>query len=65
MSLTRYSAYIGSIALAAVTGWLALRHPDARWMFAVFAGLAIVGTVDIFQRKSTLRRNYPILAHFR
>jgi glutamate synthase domain-containing protein 2 len=65
MSLTRYSAYIASIGLAAFTGWLALRHPDARWMFAVFAVLVVIGTVDILQRKSTLRRNYPLLAHFR
>src|SRR5688572_30593590 len=65
MSLTRYSAYIASLGLAAVTGWLALRHPDARWMFAVFAVLVVIGTIDLFQKKSTLRRNYPLLAHFR
>ena len=32
---------------------------------AVFGGLAILGTVDLLQSKSTLRRNYPIFAHIR
>src|SRR5690606_32780196 len=27
--------------------------------------LAVLGTVDLLQRRSTLRRNYPVLAHFR
>ncbi|HRA57724.1 MAG TPA: FMN-binding glutamate synthase family protein [Thermomonas sp.] len=40
-------------------------HPHAWWAVAVFAGLALLGTLDMLQRKSTLRRNFPILAHFR
>nr|WP_183961183.1 FMN-binding glutamate synthase family protein [Chiayiivirga flava] len=38
-------------------GWLTL--------FAVSAALSIVGIWDLLQRRSTLRRNYPILAHLR
>src|SRR5690606_23495591 len=30
-----------------------------------FGALAALGTVDVLQRRSTLRRNYPLLAHFR
>src|SRR5687768_12658932 len=65
MSLSRYSAYIASLLLTAVSGWFALHNPEWRWAFAIFALLAIVGTVGLLQRKSTLRRNYPLLAHFR
>ena len=32
---------------------------------ALFAGLTILGTWDLVQRKRTISRNYPILAHFR
>ncbi|HEX2083743.1 MAG TPA: FMN-binding glutamate synthase family protein, partial [Xanthomonadaceae bacterium] len=32
---------------------------------AIAAPLALLGTMDVLQRRSTLRRNYPILAHFR
>ena len=57
MSLSRYSAYIASLVLTAASGWLALHNPEWRWAFAIFALLAIVGTVDLLQHKSTLRRN--------
>ena len=32
---------------------------------AAFGGLALVGVADLLQRRSTLRRTYPLLAHFR
>jgi glutamate synthase domain-containing protein 2 len=65
MSLSRYSAYITSVALTAVTGAMSLHNPEWRWAAVIFAAIAFLGTVDLFQKKSTLRRNYPILAHFR
>jgi glutamate synthase domain-containing protein 2 len=66
MSLSRYAVYIASLALTAVTGWLALRGaPEWRWAAGAFGFVALVGTADLLQRKSTLRRNYPVLAHFR
>ncbi|HRO64036.1 FMN-binding glutamate synthase family protein [Thermomonas sp.] len=63
--MSRYTAYAASIVLALVLLLLALRFPQAWWGVAVFAGLALLGTLDMLQRKSTLRRNYPLLAHFR
>ncbi|HRQ36040.1 MAG TPA: FMN-binding glutamate synthase family protein, partial [Chiayiivirga sp.] len=63
--MSRYTAYAASIVLALVLLALALRFPQAWWGVAVFAGLALLGTLDMLQRKSTLRRNYPLLAHFR
>ncbi len=35
------------------------------WVLAVAGALAALGTWDLLQRRSTLRRNYPLLAHFR
>jgi glutamate synthase domain-containing protein 2 len=39
--------------------------PGWWWAVAVFGALAVLGTVDLVQRRSTLRRNYPLLAHLR
>ncbi|RZA19739.1 MAG: FMN-binding glutamate synthase family protein [Lysobacteraceae bacterium] len=63
--MSRYSAYIASIALALVSLLLATARSDWWWGVAIFGGLALLGTLDLLQRKSTLRRNYPLLAHFR
>ena len=35
------------------------------WLVAVSGGLTAVGVIDLLQKKRALRRNYPILAHFR
>ena len=63
--MSRYTAYVASIVLAFGALALAQWHPHAWWAVAVFGGLALLGTLDMLQRKSTLRRNFPILAHFR
>src|SRR5438552_867506 len=65
MSFSRFSAYLSCLALMVITGLYALHHAAWLWAFAVFAGLSILGTIDLLQAKSTLRRNYPLLAHFR
>ncbi|MDY6797925.1 MAG: FMN-binding glutamate synthase family protein [Pseudomonadota bacterium] len=61
----RYSAYVLSILFFFV--FLALSGQS--WFFgllaAVAGGLVVLGTWDIIQRKHTVSRNYPILAHFR
>ncbi|HEY0063799.1 MAG TPA: FMN-binding glutamate synthase family protein [Telluria sp.] len=35
------------------------------WLVAVSLALTAVGVTDLLQKKQALRRNYPILAHFR
>jgi glutamate synthase domain-containing protein 2 len=64
--MSRYALYLASLALtllslAAVVaygaGWI--------WLPVVFGAFAALGTWDLLQTRSTLRRNYPILAHFR
>ncbi|QNP40926.1 FMN-binding glutamate synthase family protein [Lysobacter solisilvae (ex Woo and Kim 2020)] len=62
----RYAAYVASLLLLAGSAAIAAWRSGA-WWFAVaaFGVLAIVGTLDLLQKRSTLRRNYPLLAHFR
>ncbi|MCW0456149.1 FMN-binding glutamate synthase family protein [Xanthomonas sacchari] len=61
----RYLAYIASCVLLALSIALCAIWPLWGWGVAAFAVLAVLGTVDLLQTRSTLRRNYPILAHFR
>jgi glutamate synthase domain-containing protein 2 len=63
--VSRYSAYIASVALALLSLWLVRFGVEWWWGVALFGALALLGTIDLLQRRSTLRRNYPILAHFR
>ena len=61
----RYAAYVSCLLLAAFS--LGMGFIDAHWWWAlaVFGALAALGTWDLLQTRSTLRRNYPLLAHFR
>jgi glutamate synthase domain-containing protein 2 len=62
----RYAPYAASLLLLAVSlALLAFGERQWAWGVAVFGVLALIGTADLLQRDSTLRRNYPILAHFR
>jgi glutamate synthase domain-containing protein 2 len=61
----RYLAYVASWVLLALSIALCTLWPLWGWGVAAFAILAALGTVDLLQTRSTLRRNYPILAHFR
>ena len=63
--MLRYAPYLASLALALLSVALAAVHPQWWWGVAGFGLLAALGTADLLQRKSTLRRNYPLLAHFR
>ena len=40
---------------------------DRSWLWAavLFAGLSLLGLVDLLQEPHTLRRNYPVIAHLR
>ncbi|WP_363800912.1 FMN-binding glutamate synthase family protein [Lysobacter firmicutimachus] len=62
----RYAAYAASLLLTLFSLLLAwLHHPDWWWGVAAFGAIAALGTADLLQTRSTLRRNYPVLAHFR
>ena len=63
--MQRYLAYAAALLLAVTMLVLAAFWPIAWWGVAVFGALALLGTWDLLQTRSTLRRNYPLLAHFR
>ncbi len=61
----RYLGYIAVIAMLLLSLALTPIWPAWSWGVAIFAFLTAVGTWDVLQRRSTLRRNYPVLAYFR
>ncbi|MEP6633574.1 MAG: FMN-binding glutamate synthase family protein [Luteimonas sp.] len=63
--MLRYVVYIVCVAMTALSATMMLSHIEWRWAVIVFGGLSLLGTWDILQTRSTLRRMYPILAHFR
>ncbi|MGQ4659411.1 glutamate synthase-related protein [Lysobacter sp. F6437] len=64
--MSRYALYILCVVMALLSAVMTL-WLDRGWLWAlvVFGALAALGTWDLLQRRSTLRRNYPVLAHFR
>jgi glutamate synthase domain-containing protein 2 len=61
----RYALYAASVAGFLVT--LPLSIYSGSWTFlpVIFAVPSLIGTWDLIQKKRTVSRNYPILAHFR
>ena len=64
--MLRYAPYLLSLALALLSlSMVGIGHEAWGWGLAIFGALLVLGTADLLQKTSTLRRNYPILAHFR
>ena len=63
--MIRYLAYALCIVLALLSLALSFHWHGWAWSAGVFGVLAALGTWDVMQNRSTLRRNYPVLAHFR
>ncbi|MCK7594054.1 FMN-binding glutamate synthase family protein [Pseudomarimonas salicorniae] len=63
----RYWTWLGSGLLALLAAWLAWKWQSAGWAVAAALAslIAAIGTRDHLQRFSAVRRNYPVLAHFR
>src|SRR4249919_4192240 len=62
----RHATYIACLLLFAVALGVAAWQGGGWWVaVVVFGPLSALGTSDVMQKRSTLRRNYPILAHFR
>lgn len=62
---SRYLAWWAAIALTIVSLPLAFAWPAWWWGVGLGAALSAIGVADRLQTRSTLRRNYPLLAHFR
>ncbi|MBF6024731.1 FMN-binding glutamate synthase family protein [Lysobacter niastensis] len=63
--MMRYALYAFCLAATLGSALMSVRSPGWLWGLGVFGVLAALGTWDVLQRRSTLRRNYPVLAHFR
>nr|WP_228704340.1 FMN-binding glutamate synthase family protein [Marinobacter daqiaonensis] len=61
----RYSAYGVSIVGLVAALPLAILWPPVWVLVVLFGALTVLGTWDLVQRKRTVSRIYPILAHFR
>jgi len=63
--MSRYALYLLALAVTVLALALSWSHPEWRWVALCAGALSALGTVDLLQTRSTLRRNYPLLAHFR
>ena len=63
----RYAALAGSLALCALAIVAAVALGGAGWIVVavVVAAVAAVGVYDLFQRRHSVLRNYPVLGHLR
>ena len=61
----RYLTLLTCVVLLFVSLGFALIWPAWLWVVVPLAALVGVGVSDVLQVRSTLRRNYPLLAHFR
>src|SRR5271154_467401 len=50
--------------LVIITGWGIIWRP-ALWLFVFFCPVFVLAVHDLFQKKHTLLRNYPILGRLR
>ena len=62
---SRYWAFAACILLALVS-LVGILWSDAWiWPATVFGTLSLLGVADLVQKRQTLRRNYPVIAHLR
>jgi hypothetical protein len=61
----RYAFYAFCLLATIASILLGLHSPGWLWGAGAFGALAALGTWDLLQTRSTLRRNYPVIAHFR
>jgi glutamate synthase domain-containing protein 2 len=62
---SRYWVYAASLGVTALCLWQVARDPAWIAPLLLFGGMAIVGTWDLIQTRHAVRRNYPVIAHFR
>jgi glutamate synthase domain-containing protein 2 len=61
----RYLALLSSGFVFLLSLWIAFKGGDGWWLGVPSGALTLVGIIDLCQARQALRRNYPILAHFR
>lgn len=61
----RYLALLIAGFVFLLSLWMGLMGEDGWWLAVPSGALVLVGVIDLLQTRQALRRNYPILAHFR
>ena len=61
----RYLAFVACIAMFTIACGAAHWSTGWWWAAAIFGALSVLGVYDILQKRRTVSRNYPVLAHFR
>jgi len=56
---------ISSVGTILLTGGMALWWQQALWMLMVLLPLILIGGIDLLQKRHTIRRNFPVIGHFR
>ncbi len=62
---SRYWVFAVSVVLATVSLTSLPMSPAWIWPACVFSVLSLIGIWDVLQTRHAVRRNYPIIAHFR
>jgi glutamate synthase domain-containing protein 2 len=62
---SRYLPFVICLALFVLSIGMLWDGVIWRWTTAIFGGLSLLGTIDMLQKRSTLRRNFPISSHIR
>lgn len=61
----RETFIIISIILLAIIAIVAMYYLPVLWSLIIVGPLVIIGYVDIFQKKHTIKKNFPVIGHFR
>jgi glutamate synthase domain-containing protein 2 len=56
---------IGSTGVIFLTLLVAYFYPPILWSLEIWVPIILVGLADVFQKRHTIRRNFPIVGHFR
>ncbi len=57
--------FIAAPVLVIGIGVLSIWFPNALWWYILVGPLVLIGLIDTIQAKQAIRRNYPIIGHFR
>ena len=57
--------YVIFVVIFAVVGVIALFWPPVLWSLIIFGPMFLLGVHDSMQRRHAVRRNFPLLGHFR
>lgn len=63
--MVRRIFFAAALVVPLLVGVAAMRWPHLLWLFVVVVPLIVLGFYDVLQRRHSLRRIYPVIAHGR